>query len=166
MVHYASDYSLVRTLSDAEYMLDPKFADHHPSPSDMGGKYSVPHFSRFRVDAYPADIGPEPLTSVLTGLRQLITAMKEQAVAGDKIALIFYDDHLAWPRVVKLTSDWDYLLSLTDFRSNIGAMGDPFDPSTNEILNPAPGWRPPSATGSSPAGAGMARRPSPTATRP
>lgn len=114
--HYRDDYELFQTadrLTDSDY--GPAYSQYHPDPvnavysaTGLEGDY---HIDTFRSPDYQ---GPEPLMSVFNGINQAIRLFEEKSVFGDRACLIFHDDTLAWPRVVMLTEDLDYLKKLTD----------------------------------------------------
>lgn len=115
-IHYRSDYRKFRVFTDGQQSRWQK--KYHPD----GNKEPFFSSSALSSNRYMIDIfrdsnhqGPEPLRTVFEGLRTALQKFKDRKVAGDKACIIFYDNALAWPRVVKLTDDFDYLLSLTDF---------------------------------------------------
>ena len=138
--HYRSDYAVVtsnstattpvpftgktspviKTLSDSDYGSDPDYAKYHPNPTTIpvpGMSYTASQVQgEFRIDTF-RDVdypGPEPFNTIFKGLDSAVEAFKERAVTGDRLGLIFFDHHLTWPRVVKLTSDFDYLKKFTN----------------------------------------------------
>ena len=118
-VHYGNDYIKKKTLSDEHY--NDYYRNYHPDPGTSASYSSDGGW--YRVDNFTDSIyqGPEPLRTVFIGLRSLIEQFKSRSVSGDKMCLVFYDNTLAWPRVVKLTDNFDYLLELADF-DNINGM--------------------------------------------
>ncbi len=127
-VHYQSDYKKMQILDDSFYPSMPSdVTTHHPNPLTEGnGMYSqtpmtgsgtwalVDTFRDTNSDG-GTYYGPEPLRTIFVGLRQAINIFKDRSVAGDKACLIFYDHNLYWPRIVKMTDNFDYLLKQTDF---------------------------------------------------
>lgn len=114
--HYQSDYEAVTPLTDIDYASNPDFAKYHPSPV-TDPKYSATRLEgNYLVDQYvDANYqGPEPLTTVFKGINNAIKQFRERAVVGDRACIVFHDDTLAWPRITKLTDDFDYLERLTD----------------------------------------------------
>jgi hypothetical protein len=118
-VHYKSDYVQVTPLRDSQYGDDPDYAKYHPDPSasDATINYSAdPIGGIYRIDKYRDAYykGPEPFMTVFRGLNSAVAAFKERAVTGDKLGLIFFDKTVTWPRVINLTSDFDYIQRFTD----------------------------------------------------
>lgn len=113
--HFYDDYELKTTLGDSDYGSDPNYRKQHPDPS----KYSAERKSgNYRFDFYRDEthLGPEPLTTILAGLYEAVSLLDNRAVAGDKACIIFYDNELAWTRVMNLTDNFDYLKSIVDPR--------------------------------------------------
>ncbi len=126
--HYENDYILKKTLSDEDYVKSEDF-NFHPDPTESES-YKA-RGSWYRIDNLT---DPEPLNTVFHGLKELVTQFKERAVSGDKLCLIFYDDTLSWPRIVKLTDDLDYLLKLVDLDDKSEVSTDQRNPDT--VSNP------------------------------
>jgi hypothetical protein len=127
---------------------------YNPDPAAPGGNpafsitatnqyYSVNYFrgarselladGTTRVDQFE---GPQPLGVVMSGIRDAIIDLRNRRVAGDKACLIFFDSRLEWPRIVKLTDDFNfldrYVASFNNLAPNLGlGDGDP----TNDIVN-------------------------------
>lgn len=131
-IHFHDDYVHKLTLGDKHWGQRQDYQDHHPDPStnpqyevvadgsvaDSGKWYYVDTYrDADGSDGYTYG-GAEPLRTVFAGLRTAIQKFKNRQVAGDQACLIMYDNKLSWPRVVKLTDDFDYLLKLTDFSAN------------------------------------------------
>ncbi|MFN8391968.1 MAG: hypothetical protein U0136_16885 [Bdellovibrionota bacterium] len=125
-VHYKSDYQLVTPLRDNEFNNDPDYAKYHPNPNTTGAtvNYHADQFGgNYRIDKFRDAnyAGPEPFNTVFAGLDSAVTAFKERAVTGDRLGLIFFDTTVSWPRVVNLTSDFDYIERFT----KPGILNDP-----------------------------------------
>ena len=120
--HYRSDYMLVNNmLTDANYE-NGTYPLYHPSPTStytgapgenlnagtVTGNYRVDFF---RDASYT---GPDPMVTIFNGLNTAVQEFKERAVAGDQISLVFFDQKLTWPRIINLTSDFDYVQKFTD----------------------------------------------------
>ena len=115
-VHYQDDYLSITTLMDSDYNSSPDYLEHHPDPSGDAVYSSANVQGDYLVDVF-RDVsyqGPEPLTTILDGVRTAIEMFEQRAVGGDMACLIFYDNFLAWPRIVKLTDDFEYLKKMTD----------------------------------------------------
>lgn len=114
--HYQSDYEPKRPLTDSDYDSDPDYQLYHPDPETVEGVSADALAGTYRLDFYRDGgyTGPEPLTTIFEGLNAVVGMFRERAVAGDMACLIFYDRFLTWPRVVKLTGDFDYLSKFTD----------------------------------------------------
>lgn len=121
--HCYSDYAQKATLSDDDYGAKAEYAEYHPHPS----MYPAGDRKWFRVDGYQLS-KPEPLSSVLSGIRSGLTEFRKRRVEGDKACLIFYDQRLEWPRIVELSggnnSDWDYLINFVDNSSSASLISD------------------------------------------
>jgi len=109
--HYASDYQSLYLLSDEDYNVD--FALHHPDP-DNDDRYSLPYRHLAHVDVYPFS-APEPLRSLVDGVNEALGQFSDRRVAGDRACLIFFDRRVTWPRIVRMTDDFDYLIDFTNF---------------------------------------------------
>jgi hypothetical protein len=129
-LHYADDYVEKWTYSDADYAT----LDHHelhpePDPSDPENLYNASSQRlRFEIDMYRDSgktgyQGPQPLGRIFRALHTAMSRFEDQKIQGDKAGLIFYDHRLAWPRVVKLDSDFEYLKHLTNL-DNEGGIND------------------------------------------
>ena len=111
--HHADDYQVHFLLNDDDYDLEDEFDTFHPSPTQDLGRYAISSDRRWaRVDTAG---NPEPLTTFMNGINQALQGFKERQVSGDQACLIFFDSNITWPRVVNLTSDFDYLIEFTDF---------------------------------------------------
>lgn len=127
--HYADDYALRTLISDSNFSTHADghgnpvdYSEHHPNPVDHA-EYSLPQQLNYRIDLFRDSqySGPQPLTNVMKALNQTVDMFKERQVAGDMMCLIFYDNHLFWPRILKLTDDFDYIKEFTDWTKT----GDP-----------------------------------------
>jgi hypothetical protein len=129
-IHYRDDYARILTLSDASYAAAPDYfsGHHHPSPTEStgSGTFSVPASRWYYLDKFQGVgyQGPQPLTTVFHGINRAIAAFRQRAVGGDQAAIVFYDNELIWPRVVKPNSDWDYMDRLTKFRDDPSPVAD------------------------------------------
>ena len=133
--HFADSYVLKHVYGDADYD-----ANHHqfnPSPTQDSNKYTTtfPDGAWFNIDmgmfdrsAYgghqavttangAADnyFGPEPLRSILAGIRTSIERFETRQVAGDMACVIFYDKSLTWPRVFNITDNFAELREIFNF---------------------------------------------------
>lgn len=118
-VHFHDDYLRKKTFGNRHWDDNAIWQELHPDPSDSLN-YEVNdtddgQFYRIDVDPTGEAIGPEPLRTVFAGLNEAMRTFRSRRVAGDEACLIFYDNKLAWPRVVNLTNNFDYLVNLTDF---------------------------------------------------
>ena len=119
-VHYKDDYELKQPYSDANY----SGGTHplHPAPTDKNGKYSSNTIATdFKVDTWrnPGTYdGPEPLMTVIAGVKFAVDKFKERRVAGDKLCVVFYDHRMPWMRVVNLTGNFDDVSTFLDFSGN------------------------------------------------
>lgn len=127
--HYADDYALRTLISDDNFSSGADgygnpvdYPEHHPNPEDHA-EYSLPQQLNYRIDLFrnAQYSGPQPLTNVMKALNKTVDMFKERQVAGDMMCLIFYDNHLFWPRILKLTDDFDYIKEFTDWTKT----GDP-----------------------------------------
>ncbi|NDC37719.1 MAG: hypothetical protein EBZ48_06665 [Proteobacteria bacterium] len=140
-VHYKSDYQTVTPYVDSNYESDSTLQRYHPNPGDKP-KYAVSSCvlnPTFRVDGFRANTyrGPEPLQTILEGLRYVMDIFKERAVSGDTASVIFYDESFSWPRVVLPTSDFDYIQDLLD-NTPSSSSNDPFVQAAKHWLFPVP----------------------------
>jgi hypothetical protein len=116
-IHYQDDYVPIAHYVDDDYQ-DVPIKDLHPDPNQPSGSfnYSVGSIAQtYDIDAFrggEAYGGPEPLQTILAGGRYLVERFQARAVAGDRLGIIFYDDKLLWPRVVKPTSDFEAIDAL------------------------------------------------------
>ena len=122
-IHYQNDYVQLSPYTDDDYdeLGDQRVLHPNPDP-DSGGdiRYSIgSQMQTYRIDAYRDSgyTGPEPLQTILSGIAGVINKFQDRAVAGDKACLIFFDSTLKWSRIVKPTSNYDYLLNLIDNES-------------------------------------------------
>ncbi len=125
--HYQSDYTDITPLTDNDYSVGDDNKKYHPDPNSG---YHVKNAATYRIDTARISQnlpngagtlsynGPEPLNSILKGVGKALESFRERQVVGDKACLIFFDDTLAWPRIINLTSlakqqDYDYLRQFT-----------------------------------------------------
>jgi hypothetical protein len=127
-VHYQDDYRYKLTLDNADHTIGGftqgtytyNYSAFHPNPATYPIRDSrsrrVGERAWYAVDSYGLtnNGSPEPLTSILTGLNQALQAFSNRRVPGDQACLIFFDQTLSWPRIVNLTSNFNYLLALTN----------------------------------------------------
>lgn len=126
-VHYRNDYTKVTPLSDVEYAAAGPASDlqkYHPDPyenegADIGVNIDYRAASRitgsYRVD-YKIDKslgGAQPFMTILNGLDLAVEAFKERSITGDKLGIVFFDRAVTWGRVIKPTSNFDYIQSFT-----------------------------------------------------
>lgn len=137
-VHYQSDYVDVSPYIDSDFGTQQGWEGRslqllHPDPFEdpnyVIGESQSPtikiKIDAFRVASYG---GAEPLQTILQGLQGAVQQFKDRAVSGDKAGVIFYDDKFIWPRIVKPTSDFDYVLHLLNNETS----GNEFEnPSSN-----------------------------------
>lgn len=137
-----NDYNLFKTVYDAKYPSTQYPPFPHPDPA-LNVKYEInpgtanDYRHLVRVDAFrkppgtdgsPSTLeyrGPEPLRTVFSGLRAAIQFFRARRVGGDMACLMFVDSKLSYPRFVKMTSNFDYLESLTDLDTIAGLTNDP-----------------------------------------
>lgn len=104
-MHYQDDYRYKLTLANSDYIAGGftqgphtyNYSAFHPDPT----AYTIKDSRRRRegergwylVDSYgPANNkGPEPLTSILTGLNQAGQTFSNRRVPGDQACLVFFD---------------------------------------------------------------------------
>ena len=128
-IHFKDDYRRIAGLNDADRYSNHFDIDYpyHPTPDEESGKYAVlkdydnagvlplpdpTDRLYYRVDDA---VTPQPLTDIMYALNQAFRTFKDRAVRGDKACLILYDKELKWPRVVRMTDDFDYLIRLSNF---------------------------------------------------
>ena len=140
-MHFRSDYTSKLVLSDNDYAnlkalyetMYPLSEYPHPAPDeDPGGKYEVTpgtandyqhriHVDKFRkpsgVDGLAGRTynGAQPLQTVFAGLRNAMDYFQQRQVAGDAACIMFVDSRLWYTRFIRMTDNFDYLKSLTDF---------------------------------------------------
>jgi hypothetical protein len=141
-VHYKSDYATIIPFEDDDY--NPNTLYMHPDPSNAGSTpasyafdYGVPLADRYLIDAFRDNNyqGPQPFQTILEGVKHLVAIFNERAVAGDKLGVVFYDDKLLWPRVLKPTNEFPYILELLDNSTiSAGSIIPPDDVSDNTDL--------------------------------
>jgi hypothetical protein len=143
-IHYADDYRLFSLLDNAEYSgsnSNSNYRRYHPDPftdnPSLQQLYEAKP-ARYWVDVrrMPGYGGPEPLTAIMKGLQTAVRLFKERSVAGDKMCLVFFDHLLSWPRVVKLTDNYEYIETLLTLRDPSSLM-DQIDPGTQHGLFPS-----------------------------
>ncbi len=139
--HYAADYTIQYVLADEDYpgeVTDPtsalyRLSQHFVDPYSDLDRYSIPHPYWAHVDGYVEDDGtqhtPEPFGTFIRGVHEALQTFKDRKVSGDQACIIFFDRSTPWTHVVKLTSDFDYLLELTNL--------DVFDHLRADEFNPA-----------------------------
>lgn len=121
--HFCDDYvKMTRLINDDYRNYTDKYSPYHPDP-DQNSRYSAGEERfRYRIDK---STDPEPFATIVQALNQAFQSYRQRSVAGDKACLILYDRKLTWPRVVRLTDDFDYLVSLTDFGNKEALTDDP-----------------------------------------
>jgi hypothetical protein len=126
--HYLDDYIEKVVLSDQNYGSYPR--NHlHPNPyapqppNESGDQYRIGETNlRYKIDTFFLDSasgsdyrGPQPLAAVFKGMQAAIRHLKSRQVGGDMLCMVFYDQSLAWPRVINITDDFDAMLEYTRF---------------------------------------------------
>ncbi|RME62294.1 MAG: VWA domain-containing protein, partial [Candidatus Dadabacteria bacterium] len=125
LVHYKDDYTIVERIPIGHNSwADSSYSSLHPDPSTDPNIYDPaidhPDYADnafyYWLDVSRGDnyMGPEPFLSALKGVREVVQYLKDRNVAGDLATLIVFDGILTWPRVIKLTNDFDYILSVAD----------------------------------------------------
>lgn len=125
--HYEDDYIEKVVLSDLDYGTYLN-RDLHPDPynpvppNEPGSLYQIGDTNlRYKIDSFflsPTSgsyEGPQPLEAVFQGIQAAIRTLKNRRVGGDMLCVVFYDQGLAWPRVLNITDDFDALLEYTRF---------------------------------------------------
>ncbi len=140
--HFLSDYHKMMTMGDDSYTyLDAAVQPYHYDPSVASniGYTAGASGSWFRVDTYRKSEyqGPEPLRSVFYGMRSAISEFKKRSVVGDKVCLIFYDHKLMWPRIVRLTGNFDYVYKFLSFDEGTEGITDD-DPNIGPSITAKP----------------------------
>jgi len=131
-IHYADDYMPVTLLNNNDYTASgasSNYRKYHPDPTTTDTALQALYKAnpaKYQIDfrRLPGYDGPEPLTTIMSGLRTAVNLFRTRSVAGDKMCLIFYDNYLSWPRVVTLTDNYDYIDDLIEGRTSTMSMGD------------------------------------------
>lgn len=125
LMHYYDDYQLVETLGrydDADVralMIEP--ALHAGCNPDVDSNCAIRE--QFAVDMHalspecqgansPECQGPQPLSTILSGLASLVDALGKRRVAGDELGLIFFEQTSQWTRNILPTNRFDYLTKI------------------------------------------------------
>lgn len=146
-VHYKDDFVSVSPYLDDDFGTQQGWEGRslralHPDPSP-GSVYSVGDSGapQYTLDAFRGGTykGPEPLQTILTGIQGVVAQFKNRAVSGDKAGVIFYDDKFIWPRIIKPTSDFDYVLHLLDNTPD-GSEFREYPNQNSPFLNAAKFW--------------------------
>ena len=121
-VHYGSDYTPLRTYGDNDRSSIVDVDELHPPALEypMGPTGFVYRADTYRdPDTVPDGpnkyVGPEPLNTIMTGLKYAVEDFRGRRVEGDKLCMVFYDHQLMWSRIFLPTDDFDYLIKATDF---------------------------------------------------
>jgi len=141
--HYASDYRTYFILSDDLYSsLPDEVQALHPDPDPLQPgteRYRVPEVRWPRVDSYippeDPDRGPEPMTTIINGIRQAVEQFRDRRIPGDQACLIFFDQTTPWSRVVQLTNNFQYLIDFLDYSMPEVAEGETFPPDDSDLKN-------------------------------
>lgn len=131
-VHYRDDYWFVPLLNNNDYISaapNSNYRKYHPNPDTDDITLSRLYEARpanywvdfFRKSPYE---GPQPLTAILKGLNIAVRRFEERSVAGDKMCIIFFDHNLSWPRVIRLTDNYQYIKELLEIRDESTPMSD------------------------------------------
>lgn len=132
-LHYISDYRIKYLVKDADYSKAEFPLNATP------GKYPLEDTLRkwAWVDTYRSatHTGPEPLTTVLNGLKEAINQFKERRVAGDKACIIFYDSRVSWNRIIPPTDDFDGLAEYVDMSISNQFLSNDIDSSSSKGVN-------------------------------
>ncbi|MCB0331900.1 MAG: hypothetical protein KDD55_00305 [Bdellovibrionales bacterium] len=138
--HFASDYTIQYVLADEDHPGEIndennplyRLSKHFLDPSTDPDRYSVPHPYWARVDGYLEEDGtqhsPEPFGTFIRGVHEALQTFKDRHVSGDQACLIFFDRTTPWTHVVKLTSDFDFLIELTNLDVMSALRQDVFHP--------------------------------------
>lgn len=113
-VHFYDDYQLVQTAGNdnrGAWVPDP---NKHPIPAhcddgDPSNDVYCTAQEQYLVDAVSR---PEPLETIFGGLREVVRILRQRRVAGDELGMILFEKLLTWPRIISLTSDFDYVQSI------------------------------------------------------
>jgi hypothetical protein len=135
--HFADDYN--NFSQDSGTILNdwnsyPKNS-FHPSDYDasaLSGVYTIDTFTK-----------PEPLSSILDGVKQSVTQLKNRSNVGDKVCIIGVDNTLAWPRIVNLSlisgssnDAYNHLQQILDLENNFSlSMSHGFFPNASGRTN-------------------------------
>jgi hypothetical protein len=139
--HYGDDYIEKVVLSDADYgsyvrkQLHPDPYNPQP-PNEPGSLYEIGATNlRYKIDTFFLDPasgsdyeGPQPLAAVFKGIQAAVRHLKARRVGGDMLCMIFYDQTLAWPRVLNITDDFESLLEYTRY-DDLNDVGTSLHPS-------------------------------------
>lgn len=125
--HYANDYTTQATLGDNNYgLLSAAQQAIHPNPATtdneiyrIGARGLIHRVETYRRAPDPATadtgyVGAEPFNSVVNGLRTAVNSYRANAVSGDRMCIVFFDENLTWTRTILPTSNFDYVDSLLD----------------------------------------------------
>lgn len=86
-----------------------QFSALHPAPLSPGVASTLLPSTSMLVDDVNAG---QPLFQIFAGLENTVRLIKQRQVPGDQVCFVFYDQDVYWPRVLKLTDDFDYALSM------------------------------------------------------
>ena len=125
--HYRSDYRRYSVVDDTRCTTGTEpGCSTHPAPTLLSPHVSST--SRYKVtagdddyfvDVYRSDsyAGPEPLRYFLSAISQSIEFLKDRGVPGDMACVVFFDDRLEWPRILKLSGSFDEIKQAIDSSS-------------------------------------------------
>lgn len=114
LVHLFDDYNRIvlwnddtrsvagfSTLPEATILANPTDATY-AGALDLGNQQRV-----YRLDQYSPQqgTGPMPLQNIFAGISTAISYMQTQAVTGDKVCIILFDNTLAWTRTIPCTGN-------------------------------------------------------------
>ncbi|MCB0354980.1 MAG: hypothetical protein KDD64_15720, partial [Bdellovibrionales bacterium] len=140
--HFRDDYKRFFSFGDGDYSTgnvddQMNITQHFPDPANFGDRYLAGFDGQWvNADVYEdgdpgTQLGPEPLRTIMAGLRTAMTEFKDRQIAGDQACVVFFDRNTPWFRVLRMTSDFDFLEEFTDFTipENSPYNSDPnFDP--------------------------------------
>ncbi len=142
--HYQDDYRTVAILNDSNYSSSAPNSDYrkfHPDPNTSDAALQqlyAANTANYEVDfrRLPDYDGPQPLTTIMVGLKKAVVLFKTNSVAGDKMCLIFFDHRLSWPRVVRLTDNYEYIDKILKIRK-VGDLMTELDTPSQHGLFPS-----------------------------
>ncbi|MCB0351903.1 MAG: hypothetical protein KDD64_00210 [Bdellovibrionales bacterium] len=120
--------------SDRQYHPVPGEAENITDSADPSPLY---YYLDNERDNYPV-VGPEPFMSIIRGIHETLALLKKRGVPNDRAALIAYDEELTWGRVINLTQNLDYPLSVLEEivgENGVGSLPGLNSPDPNTYFN-------------------------------